>query len=519
MKRKTTILLPYLFFALITACSKDKVNNSPPSVPVAPTNLVGTALTDTSIQLTWTDNSSNEDGFTIFRCMTSEASYSQVETTTANATAYTDFGLREDTVYAYYVTATNTAGHSAHSDTVTIRTLTHGNHPPNLPSNPIPANGAINVPDTVVLTWGASDPDWYDDALISTVYFGTTNPPPYVASGIPQAYDPPGDLQGNTTYYWKICVRDSRDATTCGPVWSFTTSASGARIDLIGNHDTPDQAWTAYVNGNYAYVADRYTGLIIFDVSNPAAPESIGCFNTHYYTYSATVNGNYAYCDDGFSLRVLDISNRHNPVSMDSLLLADYLDCIAVSGNYAYVANAGRGLRIIDISNPNVIQEVGSFVTNHPARGVYVEGSYAYVAAREDGLVIFNISTPSSPYLVGSFDTGGSAEKIRVIGNYAYVADWDDGLVIIDISIRSSPALIGSIDTPGFARSIDVLGTYAYIADVDPGIEVFDISHPSSPTLAASHDTPGSAYGIFVANGYVYLADYSAGLRVFRFVP
>ena len=50
--------------------------------------------------------------------------------------------------------------------------------------------------------------------------------------------------------------------------------------------------------GNYAYVADYSNGLVIVDVSNPAAPTLKGSYNTAGNSYGVTVAGNYAYVAD-----------------------------------------------------------------------------------------------------------------------------------------------------------------------------------------------------------------------------
>jgi hypothetical protein len=49
-------------------------------------------------------------------------------------------------------------------------------------------------------------------------------------------------------------------------------------------------------------------------------------------------------------------------------------------GNYAYVADFAAGLQVIDVSNPASPQRVGGYDTSGYARGVAVSGNYAYVA-------------------------------------------------------------------------------------------------------------------------------------------
>jgi hypothetical protein len=63
-----------------------------------------------------------------------------------------------------------------------------------------------------------TDPKTFD------VYFGNITPPPKVLSNTSKIeYNPPGNLEFNTTYYWKIDVWDNQGNPTYGSIWSFTT--------------------------------------------------------------------------------------------------------------------------------------------------------------------------------------------------------------------------------------------------------------------------------------------------------
>jgi hypothetical protein len=58
--------------------------------------------------------------------------------------------------------------------------------------------------------------------VLTDVYFGTNPDPPVVAINSEIPYDP-GQLEPNTTYYWKI--KTYGPGTTMSPVWSFTTTS------------------------------------------------------------------------------------------------------------------------------------------------------------------------------------------------------------------------------------------------------------------------------------------------------
>jgi len=56
------------------------------------------------------------------------------------------------------------------------------------------------------------------------LYFGNTTPPPKILSNTSiREYDPPDDLEWNTTYYWKIDIWNNQGDPTYGDIWNFTT--------------------------------------------------------------------------------------------------------------------------------------------------------------------------------------------------------------------------------------------------------------------------------------------------------
>lgn len=93
-----------------------------PAVPAAPSNLAATVISRTQINLTWTDNSTNETNFVVER-KKSTGTYSVVATLAAGTTSYSNTGLTRNTTYLYRVKATNAAGSSAYSNEVTAKTL------------------------------------------------------------------------------------------------------------------------------------------------------------------------------------------------------------------------------------------------------------------------------------------------------------------------------------------------------------------------------------------------------------
>jgi Fibronectin type III domain/Calcineurin-like phosphoesterase len=91
-------------------------------LPEAPSNLTAAAASTTQINLAWTDNSSNEDGFQIERSTDDEANFTPVATVGPNVTTYQDTGLAAGIQYYYQVAALNAAGVSPLSNVATDST-------------------------------------------------------------------------------------------------------------------------------------------------------------------------------------------------------------------------------------------------------------------------------------------------------------------------------------------------------------------------------------------------------------
>ncbi|MCZ6875645.1 MAG: IPT/TIG domain-containing protein [bacterium] len=89
--------------------------------PVVPSGLAATAVSALQIDLGWTDNSGDEDGFIIEQSLDG-ASFNQVASLGANIVNWFDTGLSADTIYHYRVAAFNGAGNSAWSNTAQATT-------------------------------------------------------------------------------------------------------------------------------------------------------------------------------------------------------------------------------------------------------------------------------------------------------------------------------------------------------------------------------------------------------------
>ena len=120
----------------------------PPPPPVAaPGGLAATAVADTQVNLTWTDNASNETQQVLERSTSSSFASPTAIQLPENVTSYNDSGRAPSTTYYYRVKALNASDTSGWSNTATATT------PATPPPPPPPSNYATTVGADNPIAW------------------------------------------------------------------------------------------------------------------------------------------------------------------------------------------------------------------------------------------------------------------------------------------------------------------------------------------------------------------------------
>ena len=110
--------------------------------------MTATAASTSRINLSWTDNASNESGFRIERSPDGTA-FAEIATVGANATSYANTGLTAATQYWYRVRAYNNTGASSYAGPTSATTLAPAPQPPSAPNALIGTRRS----DGIALAW------------------------------------------------------------------------------------------------------------------------------------------------------------------------------------------------------------------------------------------------------------------------------------------------------------------------------------------------------------------------------
>lgn len=237
MKKLLSLFIAISFFCSCSTSSDSDGNTNATDAPIAPSNLIATAVSATQINLSWTDNSQNETGFKIER-RTGTGNYSFVGNVNANILTYSDIGLTPNTTYTYRVYSINAVISSVNSSNELIVNTIGAVNLPSLTTTLVTSIGT-----TSAISGGSIASDGGTLITAKGVVWSTI-PNPSIELNT-KSMDGNGSdsftssitgLVANTMYYVKAYATNST-GTAYGNELSFITTSSlcGSSTDMDGN--------------------------------------------------------------------------------------------------------------------------------------------------------------------------------------------------------------------------------------------------------------------------------------------
>jgi len=132
---------------------------------------------------------------------------------------------------------------------------------------------------------------------------------------------------------------------------------------------------TVLFQGDYAYLGAMEQGVVILDISDKEdirfvsriIPDTV--FGNHSYPYNSRglfiCGDTLLVADDNGGLRIIDVSDKQNPVELGKYLSSSissaayaFYNHVFRIGNYAYCAVDFCGFEVVDVSNPFLMTEI-----------------------------------------------------------------------------------------------------------------------------------------------------------------
>jgi hypothetical protein len=283
----------------------------------------------------------------------------------------------------------------------------------------------------------------------------------------------------------------------------------------------------------YVYVLGKTSSemLVVFDVTNPAAPSKVKEMALSRYGQRAKLGAQHLYVvsPTGY-LGIVDITNPADPQEGQWLAVWD-AENLAVAEPYVYVGGTvgfKPGVHIVNVGDPANPQEVGSwgYTDTGSALGLAAMGNYLYMGYNHNGfgtsdaIHILDVSDPTQPSRVEHYAVTAGLYNFLLQGTTLYIAGGGDGdLLVLDLTNPINPTQKMYLNQPGAVQQVYRASDRAYVvvaSDHDgpwSGVWVYDVSDPLSPVVVDKEDPLGSIYDLAVAGSYLYLCG-SSGVRI-----
>lgn len=279
-------------------------NQAPINIP-APTNFSGTALSDGRVNLSWTDASTTENGFEIWRRRqtgaTTYSAWQMAPITNANATTLVDKGLHPSSTYQYKIRAAGNAGRSNYTPSASNQYLvvvtTGDTQNPSVPQNLTAGPSGIRE---IQLQWQPStDNTGIKEYLI---YYGSQ----VVATGSPVTSFRLSNLPLNANFTFFVRARDLADnLSTASNTASTTTYFTG----LFYEHTTGAYSDIDLINWSIA----EYEGRVNNFTLSPRTQED-------YFNFKFE---GFLYINQGGAYQFQTTSDDGSRVTIDNTMVVD----------------------------------------------------------------------------------------------------------------------------------------------------------------------------------------------------
>ena len=217
------------------------------SEPAAPTNLVASTFSTSQINLNWTDNSTNEDGFKVERS-TDGTNFTQIATVGPNINAYSNTNLQTSTLYYYRVRAFSGDEDSGYSNIASARTTQNAPAAPTNLSASAASSGQIN------LTWSDNSTNEDNFEIERCLGAGCTNFGWIAETGVNATGYSNTGLQPTTTYRYRVRASNGSGDSAYSNVAEATTTASssilGAPSNLVATAVSSEQIDLMWVDNS-----------------------------------------------------------------------------------------------------------------------------------------------------------------------------------------------------------------------------------------------------------------------------
>ncbi len=343
--------------------------------------------------------------------------------------------------------------------------------------------------------------------------------------------------------------------------------AQGLMIFDIANLPDFNLLSVTYMDGNGTWinieneiiaVTLNWNGFVLYDISNPSAPDSLGRVYADMPNRQVIMKDGYAFHCHGSAFNIFDINDPTEMTLLSSIGLSGPSMDACYWNDHIYVGAPADAITILNITNPQNVVKVSELEKLQAAYEVHVDDNLLF-RSHYNQILVYDVTDPSNPVFLNSFNTTASPEKILKHNNLFFVAhnnnlevfDISDimlpnqlgifpyggtydmiaegnllylantlSVVVLDINDPSNISQLSSIQNL-FSRSLALKDSLLYVVSnvhisiSEKSLNVFDITDPTSINRVESMEISREFENVFIDNDYLYVYEQTIGLQIY----
>jgi hypothetical protein len=340
----------------------------------------------------------------------------------------------------------------------------------------------------------------------------------------------------------KLVIAGERLYSACERGLDIFDIAQPESIHLLGRYNTPGIANGVAVKDSFAFVADRFNGILvlsvaepqnprllnsvslpsvadvivkdsllfaggeavtIYNISNPANLRLIGNLNG-VSGYRLAVRDSYCFVAAQNGLIVVNIGDLTRPLIQETLATG-WLRDVEVRGEYLYCCGDTE-LLVYDAKNLN---RLGKYDGGYLAFGIGIADSLCLVCRGQQlDIHVLNIANPAQPAYRGRFTAQNGPQDAAVLGRWGYTGVWSRDLLVADLTNPGSPVVRARVFRPGELNGAWRDGDLVVSADRWYGMSVVDVSDVCHPVELGDCSLSGWPRRLVLRDTVAYVANY-----------
>ncbi len=318
---------------------------------------------------------------------------------------------------------------------------------------------------------------------------------------------------------WRAaCVLAAMAAAGTGAGQEGDGMTLGRELPILAQVDVGGPARALVLRDGAAWVCADYYGLVALDVSDPRAPVVTGRCDT-FQAFEVALKGDHAFVADRYGgVQVIAVSDPARPTLVTSYDAIEFATDVEVAGDMLLVPCRSHGAEVVDISDPTAPEHLGTVRLEHfgwQIAEALRQGRYV-VVGNGFGVRVIDLEAKGGPALAYAHDTRGalgfSTNRVALIGDLL-VATGHRRLRTFDLS---DPAHLRPLSDArvGLAPVRLTLGrgvegpTRAWAAcPTSGGVVVADVHADGHIEVVREIETPGHASRVAPAGDRVLVGD------------